>query len=80
MDLLTAIEELAQKPSTTGFPCSVGLFLKQINEQERLAFNKILDNNKVGALAIFDMLKSNDYKVSKSAIYKHRRKQCRCFE
>jgi len=80
MDLLSAMEELASRPSTTGFPCSVGTFLQQIKDEERASFNKILENNKIGSVSIFDMLKNNGYKVAKAAVYKHRRKQCRCFE
>jgi hypothetical protein len=80
MDLLSAMEELASRPSTTGFPCSVGTFLQQIKDEERASFNKILENNKIGSVSIFDMLKNNGYKVAKASVYKHRRKLCRCFE
>jgi len=78
--LISAIEELAATPVVTGFPCSVGEFLKQISDKERDAFNAILDNQKVGTIRIYDMLQKNDYTVAKAALYKHRRKQCRCFQ
>jgi len=80
MDLLSAIEELETRKSITGFPCSVGTFLDSIGEKEREAFNSILGNTKVGTVAIHEMLAKNDYEVARTALYKHRRKQCRCFQ
>jgi len=78
--LLSAIEELIATPVVTGFPCSVGEFLKQINDKERTAFNALLENQKFGTIRIYEMLQKNNYTVAKAALYKHRRKQCRCFE
>jgi hypothetical protein len=79
MDLLSAIEELKTQKSITGFPCSVGTFLDSIGEKEREAFNGILINTKVGTVAIHEMLSRNEFDVARAALYKHRRKQCRCF-
>jgi len=58
----------------------VGEFLKQINDKEKAAFNALLDNQKFGTIRIYEMLQKNNYTVAKAALYKHRRKQCRCFE
>ena len=80
MDLLSALHELETRKVTTGFPCSVGTFLDSIGEKEREAFNSILGNTKVGTVAIHEMLAKNDYEVARTALYKHRRKQCRCFQ
>lgn len=80
MDLLSAIEELGTRKVVSGFPCSVGTFLDSIGEKEREAFNSILGNTKVGTVAIHEMLTKNDYEVARTALYKHRRKQCRCFQ
>ena len=80
MDLLSAIEELETRKVTTGFPCSVGTFLDSVSDKEQEAFNKILGNTKVGTIAIHEMLTNNNYEVARTALYKHRRKQCRCFQ
>ena len=80
MDLLSAIKELETRKSMTGFPCSVGTFLDSIGEKEQEAFNTILNNVKVGTVVIHEMLTKNDYDVARTALYKHRRKQCRCFQ
>jgi len=78
--LLSAIEELIATPVVTGFPCSVGEFLKKIDNKERDAFNALLANQKFGTIRIYEMLQKNNYAVAKAALYNHRKNQCRCFQ
>ena len=78
--LFSVFEKLKNEPITTGFPCSVGEFLKQISKEETKDFIAILETPKIGTIRIYDGLKEAGYNVSKSSLYKHRRKNCRCFE
>ena len=80
MDLLSAMHELETRKIVSGFPCSVGTFLDSISEKEQATFNGILANAKIGTIAIHEMLTKNNYDVARTALYKHRRKQCRCFQ
>ena len=69
--LLSAIEELMNSPVVTGFPCSVGEFLKKLSDESKEKFNKLLDTPKYGVASIHNIVINKGYEVSKASLYKH---------
>jgi len=80
LGLLDGLKELVETHNgSTGLPCSAGAFLRQINQEEREAFENILQNRKVPIPNLVNLIEKNGYKIAKTALYKHRQKVCRCF-
>jgi len=80
MDLISALNDLVESHhGSTGLACSAGSFLRSLNEKERETFETILNTRSVPVTNLLELLKKNGYKVTQSALYKHRQKICRCF-
>jgi len=77
----SALAELEESyVATTGFPCSTGLFLKTLTDNDRKAFEKTLFEKRIPVGTLLEFLNKQGVKdVSESSLYKHRGKKCRCF-
>ena len=78
MDLISALAEL-ENSVNAGLDCSVSVVLKSLDGKEQTALNKAIENKNIPAPHIYKALQDNGHKLSLATIYKHRRKQCRCF-
>lgn len=79
MDLLSALSELEKNKVGTGSACSAGVFLNSLQSKEQEAFINALENRTVNIPQLHELLKKNGYEVAERSLYRHRRKQCRCF-
>ena len=81
MDLISALNDLVENHhGLTGLACSAGQFPRSVTDEERKAFEDVLNNRVVPIPHIAELLKKNNYTVATSALYKHRQKSCRCFK
>jgi hypothetical protein len=80
MDLLAELKALEANSITQGLPCSAGEAIKSMKEKEREVVQGILDNRTVPITHLLKTLRNNGFDISEASLYKHRRKQCRCFE
>jgi|APCry1669190691_1035309.scaffolds.fasta_scaffold05567_1 molecular chaperone GrpE (heat shock protein) len=73
-----AIADLLNQAMTENIPlCSMGKILKSLNEKDREAIEKAQQNG-VPANTIFNVLKSEGYKISTNSLYLHIKGGCRC--
>lgn len=79
MDLTTDLKNLRGKIGQGGFPCSVKAFSETLDEKNRKAFNEALEDKDITSIALFMYFKDQKTSFSKSGLYKHRAKQCRCY-
>ena len=79
MDLLSALGELEKTNTRTGIACSTGIFLGSLEGKEKEAFTNALNNRTVNVPQLHELLKKNGYEVAERSLYRHRKKQCRCF-
>ena len=79
MDLTTDLKNLRGKIGQGGFPCSVKVFTESLDDKNRKAFNEALEDKDITSIALFMYFKEQKMNLSKSGLYKHRAKQCRCF-
>lgn len=82
MSIAAALAEL--QPSKQGLPCSIHSILKGMNAEDAAALQAALDvgPGQVGRLTsqqICGVLQDANIPVMKSALERHRRRQCRCF-
>jgi hypothetical protein len=81
VDLISALNDLVENHhSLAGIACSAGEFFKSLSDKERETFENVLNKRSVPIPHIAELLKKNGYTVATSALYKHRRKSCRCFK
>lgn len=80
MDFLTSLEELRiTYKSSGGYPCSAGEFLSKLKDNERESFEEILETRSVPVVHLVRLAEKYGHRISPSALYKHRLKDCRCF-
>jgi hypothetical protein len=79
MDLLSELEALKLQKSRQGLPCSVKTMLDSLNEKERKAVEQILEEHTYPINSLLKVLRNNNHNVKEKALYRHRRKECRCF-
>ncbi len=75
---------LDAQPTKFGLPCGVAELLKELPDEERAAFLKIMDvpssnRKRLSNRKIHSILLSEGYDTSFSSISLHRRRACRCF-
>lgn len=75
--LLSIIEEAA-KSSRQGAKCSVGLLLKQFDEQDRTDLEQAIANDSIPGAIIARTLRGLGYRCPDDAVLRHRRKACAC--
>jgi hypothetical protein len=80
MGLLADLKSLEENSLISGIACSAGTALKEMKEEERNTLQTILDNKSVPVAHLLKALKDNGFDVSERALYKHRKKHCRCFK
>jgi hypothetical protein len=80
MDLIADLKLLAESSIGQGLPCSAGEVIKKLQPKEREALESVFDNRTIPVPHLLKALAKNGYQVSERALYKHRRKECRCFK
>lgn len=75
---------LDAQPTKFGLPCGVAELLKELPDNEREAFLKIMEipasnRKRLSNRKIHSILLSEGYDTSFSSISLHRRRACRCF-
>lgn len=75
---------LEAQPTQFGLPCGVSELLKQLPDDEKATFLKIMDTapgtpNRLSNRTIHGIIMSEGYDTSFSSVSLHRRRACRCF-
>jgi len=58
--------------------CSVTELLKQLDDDERVAVEKAIDDHSIMGTTISEVLKARGHKLGADAVRRHRRKVCSC--
>lgn len=71
----------SMKPKQSGLPCSMGLALTQMSNDDRAMVEDALfaEPRTLSNVQLVEALQEEGYDVTYSAVSLHRRKSCRCF-
>lgn len=71
----------SMKPRQSGLPCSMGLALAQMNDEDKKTMDGVLfdEPRSLSNVQLVEVLQEEGYDVTYSAVSLHRRKACRCF-
>lgn len=79
---MSLADRLQSGPPTTmhGLPCSIGVLLDRLDDDERAALDTMMADQSWSAGGIADAVaKEGHGRLSHQMVRKHRRRECRCF-